>query len=167
MSGSRTSLATAGPPARNWLLLSSARSSAASSSASGSAPPSPAESGIVASPRSAASSARAASADLLSPSPRRMARPSALMAQSGAPPAIRRRVRSAAWARVNSCVGERMSIRASCRTRSSMVTSSPASQRLAQASWKWVRLIQPPRDRARPQPFVEPGERVFRSRERS
>ena len=57
-------------------------------------------------------------------------------------------------------------MRASCRTRSSSGTSSPASQRLAQASWKCVRLTKPSRIGLAPDALVEAGERVFGGGER-
>ena len=79
------------------------------------------------------------------PRPRRPASPAADSAQSGLASAIRRRVRSTAWARVSSWVGARISMWASWRTRSSRWTSSPSSHRQAAASVKWVRATQPSR----------------------
>ena len=70
--------------------------------------------------RTVPSPARTASLVPPSPSPRKALRPSGLRAQSGAAPAIRRRARS-----------------------TMRLTRSPASQRQAQASWKWVRLTKP------------------------
>ena len=44
--------------------------------------------------------------------------------------------------------------------------SSPASQRLAQASWKWLRFDPTLLNRARVEALVEAGERVFGGGER-
>ena len=102
---------------------------------------SPGDPGASSSSRPSPSPARVVSA--VSPSPRKAARPAGLRAQSGAASAMRRRARSTAWARVKAWVGAWISMRASCSTKSSRLTSSPASHRLAQASWKWVRLTNP------------------------
>ena len=66
-------------------------------------------------------------------------------AQPGAAPAMRRRARNTVRARVSSWVGVRMSMPASCSTRSSRWTSSPSSHSAAAASTKWVLAIQPSR----------------------
>ena len=66
-------------------------------------------------------------------------------AHCGASRRMRRRALKTAWARVSSRVGDRISIFASCKTRSSIWTSSPSIHALAQASIKCVRAIQPSR----------------------
>ncbi len=140
MSGSRRAPAREPLRPRSLALLARTRSSAASSPARGSAA---ARDSGASSPASSPCPTRVVSSVPPSAAPPKISRPSGLNAQSGAAAAIFRRARSTAWARVTSCVGDLMSIRASCRTRSSSTTSSPASQRLAQASWKWLRLTKP------------------------
>ena len=58
---------------------------------------------------------------------------------------MRRRALKTAWARVSSRVSDRISLLASCKTRSSIWTSWPSIHALAQASIKCVRAIQPSR----------------------
>src|SRR5271166_3553756 len=72
-------------------------------------------------------------------------KPEGERARCGASRTMRRRAFKTAWVRVSSRVGDRISIVASCKTRSSMWTSSPSIHALAQASIKCVRAIQPSR----------------------
>ena len=74
--------------------------------------------------------------------------------------------RNTACARVSSWVGVRMSMPASCSTRSSMWTSSPSSQSAAAGVGEMGPGDPAIADRARSQPLVEPRQRVFGARKR-